>query len=74
VRYEAYLFNVVALLSPRQPQSINKACRKSIDPSMLVRFRKRLSFELLGQVNEAIVKAMLVVEAKDYRASVMVEE
>jgi hypothetical protein len=41
---------------------------------MLVRFRKRLSFELLGQVNEAIVKAMLVVEAKDYRASVMVEE
>jgi len=29
------------------------------DPSMLVHFRKRLSFELVGQVNEAIVKKML---------------
>jgi transposase, IS5 family len=29
------------------------------DPSMLVHFRKRLSLELLGQVNEAVVEAML---------------
>jgi transposase, IS5 family len=29
------------------------------DPSMLVHFRKRLSLEMVGQVNEAIVQGML---------------
>ena len=29
------------------------------DPSMLVHFRKRLSLELVGQVNEAVVQQML---------------